>query len=153
MHDRQDVCSSRRSTFKKSVAHRVVTLTGEVRSAAEEEAALPIAHNTEAVANVVDQLNVVPPEGEATTGVDTPREPTLAEPLAGDVGITAEVKSKLLADPDVAGLKIDVDTSARVVTLTGTVNTEAEKIEALQIARQVAGVSSVTDRLTIDRRP
>lgn len=41
---------------------------------------------------------------------------------------------------------------AAAVTLTGTVRTQAEKTEALQIARQVKGVTSVTDRLTVERR-
>src|SRR5688572_32865042 len=54
---------------------RVVTLSGEVRSAAEEAQALTIARNTKGVADVVDQLSVVP-ESQAvpTTGI-TPIEP------------------------------------------------------------------------------
>jgi hypothetical protein len=40
----------------------------------------------------------------------------------------------------------------RVVTLTGTVKTQAEKNEALEIARKVQGVTSVTDRLTVEGR-
>jgi hyperosmotically inducible protein len=62
------------------------------------------------------------------------------------------VKAKLLADPDVAGRRIDVDTRNRVVTLTGTVASQAEKSEALQLARQVQGVADVTDKLTVKGR-
>jgi hyperosmotically inducible protein len=128
---------------------RVVTLSGEVRSAEEEAQALQLARNTNGVANVVDQLTVVAePQAAPTTGVGEPG----AGALTSDAGITSEVKAKLLADPDISGLRIDVDTSNRVVTLTGTVRTEAEKTEALQIARQVEGVTSVTDRITIERR-
>jgi hyperosmotically inducible protein len=101
------------------------------------------------VTNVVDQLSIVAEPQEApTTGVGDPS----AGALTSDAGITSQVKAKLLADTDVSGLRIDVDTSNRVVTLTGTVKTEAEKTEALQIARQVEGVTSVTDRLTVERR-
>jgi hyperosmotically inducible protein len=62
------------------------------------------------------------------------------------------VKSKLLADPDTSGLRIDVDTKDSMVTLTGTVRTEAEKTEALAIARNTEGVKNVTDRLNVERR-
>ena len=132
---------------------RVVTLTGDVRSAQEEAQALQIARNTDGVASVVDQLTIVPEtEAAPTTGVGgTPTEPGFG-PLTNDPGITSEVKSKLLADPDIAGLRIDVDTNNRVVTLTGTVKTQAEKDEALEIARKVQGVTAVTDRLTVKGR-
>jgi hyperosmotically inducible periplasmic protein len=130
---------------------RVVTLSGEVRSAAEEAQALNIARNTKGVADVVDQLSVVP-ESQAvpTTGI-TPIEPGVAV-VKTDAGITADVKTRLLADPDTSGLRIDVDTKNNVVTLTGTLRTQAEKTEALQIARQAEGVTNVIDRLTVERQ-
>ena len=134
---------------------RVVTLKGEVRTAEEEAKALQIARNTNGVANVVDELSIVPePAAAPTTGVgvgEIPAEPGAGEAVT-DTGITSAVKTKLLADPDVAGLRIDVDTRDRVVTLTGNVATQAEKSEALQIARQVRGVTSVTDKLTVKPR-
>ena len=125
---------------------RVVTLRGEVRSAEEEARALQIARSTNGVTNVIDELTVVTePEAAPTTG---------AAPGAGalmtDTTITAAVKGKLLADRDTSGLRIDVSTTNNVVTLTGTVKTQAEKNEALEIARQTEGVTSVTDRLTIE---
>ena len=69
-----------------------------------------------------------------------------------DPALTASVKSKLLANPDVSGLRIDVDPRDGVVTLTGTVSTQAEKDEALRIARDTGGVKSVEDRLTLRGR-
>jgi hyperosmotically inducible protein len=133
---------------------RVVTLTGEVRSAEEEAQALQIARNTDGVANVVDQLEIVPePAPEPTTGIGgTPTEPGPGDVFTTDPNITSQVKVKLLADPDVAGLRIDVDTRDRIVTLTGTVRTQAEKSRALELAREVEGVTRVTDRLTVEGR-
>jgi hyperosmotically inducible periplasmic protein len=122
-----------------------VTLTGEVRSAAEEAQALQIARGTDGVTSVVDQLTVVP-EAASTTGLPSGSEIGAA---ANDVTITATVKSKLLADPDTSGLRIEVDTKDRMVTLSGEVKSAAEKTEALQIARDTDGVVSVTDRLTV----
>jgi len=66
-----------------------------------------------------------------------------------DAEITSAVKTKLLADTQGGGLKIDVDTKDNVVTLTGTVNSAAEKAEALRLAKTTAGVKSVVDKLVV----
>jgi osmotically-inducible protein OsmY len=69
--------------------------------------------------------------------------------VLGDAGITSAVKTKMLADTDVSGLKIDVTTKDGVVTLAGNVSTPAEKRRAVQIARETKGVKSVKDQLKI----
>jgi hyperosmotically inducible periplasmic protein len=131
---------------------RVVTLTGEVRTQEEETKALQIARSASGVRDVVDQISVVPDQGAATDigAGNLPAVPGVT--LTNDAIITAAVKSKLLADPDTPGLKIDVDTSDQTVVLTGNVTTQAEKREVLAIARSVDGVKSVTDRITVDRQ-
>jgi osmotically-inducible protein OsmY len=43
---------------------KVVTLTGEVRSEAEESRALEIARATDGVRDVIDQINVVPEQAD-----------------------------------------------------------------------------------------
>jgi osmotically-inducible protein OsmY len=67
-----------------------------------------------------------------------------------DAGITASVKAKLVEEPTVKAYQIDVDTSDRVVTLSGTVATSAAKDAAITLARQTDGVRDVVDRLTVD---
>jgi hyperosmotically inducible protein len=52
-------------------------------------------------------------------------------------------------DDTVKALNIDVDTNGGEVTLSGTVNSAAERDKALQLARDTAGVTSVRDRLVI----
>lgn len=66
-----------------------------------------------------------------------------------DAAITTAVKTKLLADTKVGGLKIDVDTNSHVVTLTGVVKSAAEKAEAIRLASTTKGVDRVVDKLTI----
>lgn len=66
-----------------------------------------------------------------------------------DASITTAVKTKLIGDTKVGGLKIDVDTTDHVVTLTGSVNSVAEKNEALRLARTTTGVKRVVDKLTV----
>lgn len=69
-----------------------------------------------------------------------------------DAEITSAVKSKLVADKRVGGLKIDVDTSHGVVTLTGPVDTAGERTHAMRLARHTHGVRRVVDKLTIEKR-
>ena len=66
-----------------------------------------------------------------------------------DTALSADVKTKLAADDTVKANSVKVDTVDHVVTLTGTVPSQAVKDRALQIARDTTGVTSVVDKLTI----
>src|SRR5690606_26838002 len=67
-----------------------------------------------------------------------------------DTWITTKVKSSLLAEPDVSGLEINVDTLNGVVTLRGQVETQAQVDAATRIARDIEGVANVdTSGLTV----
>jgi hyperosmotically inducible protein len=66
-----------------------------------------------------------------------------------DPGVTTAVKSKLAADDTVKAYQIDVDTKDRVVTLSGTVETTAQKDQAVIIARQTDGVRDVVDQIAV----
>ena len=63
--------------------------------------------------------------------------------------LTARVKAALLADPDVKGLQIDVDSNDGVVTLSGALDRAANVERAQALARGVEGVKSVENRLTV----
>jgi len=66
-----------------------------------------------------------------------------------DAGITSAVKSKMAADDTVKASEINVDTHEHVVTLNGTVGSQAEKDRALMLARNTNGVNSVIDDLRV----
>jgi BON domain len=66
-----------------------------------------------------------------------------------DTTITTRVKTAMLNDPGVGGLRIDVDTFKGVVTLSGRVKSLAEKEQAVTLARRVSGVAEVKDALQI----
>ena len=68
---------------------------------------------------------------------------------AGDAIITGKVKTLLLADTDVKGLKIDVDTVNGIVSLNGTADTAGHSAKATTIAKNVDGVKSVNNKLTV----
>lgn len=67
-----------------------------------------------------------------------------------DAGITAQVKTALLNDPEVGGLRIDVDTSKGLVTLSGVVKSKGEEAKAIAIARKVDGVRDVKSTLQVN---
>ena len=68
---------------------------------------------------------------------------------ASDTAITAKVKSALLADEKVKGMKIDVETKEGTVTLTGTAKSPAEKDQAERLASAVEGVRTVVNRISV----
>jgi osmotically-inducible protein OsmY len=66
-----------------------------------------------------------------------------------DTTITTRVKTAMLNDPAVGGMRIDVDTYKGVVTLSGRVKSAAEHDQALALARQVDGVTEVKDAMQV----
>jgi hyperosmotically inducible protein len=74
-----------------------------------------------------------------------------AQRAVGNAGLTAKIKAKMALDDSIKAAAIDVDTDGSVVTLTGTVRSEAERTRALQLARETDGVTHVVDRLSVGR--
>src|SRR5215510_13270966 len=70
-----------------------------------------------------------------------------------DTGITTAVKAKMAVDDTVKASEINVDTHNHVVTLNGTVGSQAEKERAMIIARDTKGVSSVVDDVIVGPVP
>ena len=66
-----------------------------------------------------------------------------------DTTITTRVKTAMLNDPVVGGLRIDVDTFKGAVTLSGPVKSPAERERAITLARRVSGVTDVKDALQV----
>jgi hypothetical protein len=81
---------------------------------------------------------------------------TLLAMLAGcsssrpaDSAITQEIQSKLFSSAETKSASIEVSTNAGVVTLSGTVPSDASRYEAYKIATEANGVSKVSDQLTL----
>lgn len=66
-----------------------------------------------------------------------------------DSTISSKVKAKIAADPSLNPFEIDVDTKDRVVRLSGTVESTADRAEAERIARRTDGVTGVRNDITI----
>ena len=128
---------------------KVVTLRGDVETAAARDRAVELARGTEGVRDVVDVLAVGPATAPTSGVADRKPDADRDGSLVGDAAITAAVKTKMLADADVGGLKIDVDTTDGIVALKGNVSSATEKRKAVQIAKETDGVKSVKDQLKI----
>ena len=66
-----------------------------------------------------------------------------------DTTITTRVKTAMLNDPTVGGLRVDVDTFKGVVTLSGRVKSQGERDQAVALARSVNGVTEVKDAMQV----
>ena len=122
--------------------NKVVTLSGSVDTVNAKARAVELARGTDGVANVIDNIRV-------TTIVAAPSVPDAERAMFTDPSLTTAVKSKLIGDDLVKARNIDVDTRDGVVTLTGQVRSQAEKDQALKLARETEGVKSVVDRITM----
>ena len=137
----------RDSAIEVSTDKGVVTLTGNIDSEESKERALSLARETTGVVEVRDMIAVRRASGNA----ESPDANRTLGVTIDDAGITMRVKSRLLEDPLVKGLAIDVDTRAGVVYLTGNVRTAQEKEQAIKLARETQGVADVQANLEIRR--
>jgi hyperosmotically inducible protein len=81
---------------------------------------------------------------------DSPAGKKTAGEVVDDAVITSTVKTAFLADSNVSGLNIDVDTNKGIVELKGTVGSEGESKKAEDIASRVNGVVAVENQLLVD---
>ena len=72
-----------------------------------------------------------------------------AQHAIANATLTGKIKAKITLDDTLKGSTINVDSADGVVTLTGTVRSQAQQARALQLAREAEGVKSVTDRLAV----
>ena len=74
---------------------------------------------------------------------------TACTKAAGDNEITSEIQSKLSQDSGLQGKQIGVQTSAGVVTLSGTVDNDAQRDAAARYAAGVPGIKEVVNNLQV----
>ena len=71
--------------------------------------------------------------------------------LMDDASITAQISAELAKDPDLSAIKIDVDTTAGAVRLSGPAPSQAAKDRAASLAQAVEGVNSVNNELIVGK--
>lgn len=136
----------------QTVGQRVDGAIAGAERRAEEAGAAVKREGAEAVAKAREAAAEARPEVEqaARDAKEAVKQAgTKAADATSDARITAEVKSQLGADPQLAAMRIDVDTRDGVVTLKGPAPDEATRSRATQIAAAPQGVMRVENQLTI----
>jgi hyperosmotically inducible protein len=118
-----------------------VTLTGSADTGASRDLAGRLAMNTRGV-NSVDNKLVVQ-GAKPSMGASAKGAAAEAKGDMSDSWITAKVKSTLLYSSNVDGTDIAVSTKSGIVTLSGKVDSGAERALAIEFAKNVRGVKSV----------
>lgn len=70
-------------------------------------------------------------------------------PVLDDASITAKIKAKLIADPEINSFHIDVDTVDGRVALNGKVASAEQRAEAEDLARGTVGVRQVVNLIQV----
>jgi osmotically-inducible protein OsmY len=132
------------------VNNGVVRLDGAVESEVERDLAGQIARSIDGVRGVENELTVNASGVRQARNSDAGREAQGFRQAVLDATLTARIKSKLLANGNVSGLAVDVDSHGGGVTLSGVVASEEEKELIASIAINTEGATSVNNRLTVE---
>ncbi|MCF7500985.1 MULTISPECIES: BON domain-containing protein [unclassified Pseudoalteromonas] len=123
-----------------------VVLTGKVNSELDKELAEELVLSLDGVTDVENKLTVVK---DMKAKHAKKEKGDSAESDLTDAKISTVITTRFLFNSEVGGTDIDVDTDKGVVTLKGTVESEAEKQLAVSIAENAEDVRKVIDELTI----
>jgi len=146
---------ARGTTGVKSVRDEIVLDTAGTsgRTGSDDTLKIEIKDDTKETAEKIKDASRKAMDAVKDTKVEIKDDTTPMLEKAGektaDAAITSAVKTRFLTDTKVSGLKIDVDTTDNVVTLTGIVASEAEKAEAIRLAKTTTGVKAVVDKLVV----
>jgi osmotically-inducible protein OsmY len=136
-------------TIHSETTNGVVHLTGTVDNNIDRDLAGEIAKGIDGVTSVKNDLVIKAGSGQAST--KSSGSTRSFGQYVDDATTTAMVKTKLLADPNVKGLKISVETTGDVVTLTGKVGSAEQKQLAEKLAQNTSDVKKVKNELVIDK--
>ena len=132
-----------------------VTLSQSIKSVTTTSCPSIFAVSLDASGNTKKSWNVTLPcsSGGANPQMKPPSQPksltTQSQKPIADVTIIDNINQKLLADPLLKSREILVTSRNGVVTLAGTVNTQAEKAEVERIAHSQQGVTQIVDRMVV----
>jgi osmotically-inducible protein OsmY len=85
----------------------------------------------------------------AALGCASTSEPQTAGAYMGDSWVTTKVKAGIFNEPSLKVTQINVETYKGVVQLSGFVDSVASQAKAVEIARAVKGVTSVTNDMKL----
>ena len=140
----------------ESVNQGVVVLGGRAKTLSAHLRAAEVAAAVPGVRGITSEIQ----SPQALADAEIWREPTPHQPkaesgvwsTASDIWITSDVRMRLLADSQVPGLEIDLDSWNGVVTLFGIVSSQDAKVAAEADTLNVNGVKRVVNELQVVAR-
>jgi osmotically-inducible protein OsmY len=129
-----------------------VILTGKVENSVDKKLAEELVANIDGVKSVDNKLTIVEKrkdmsEDSMSDDMKTAYDKSTSE--LTDAKIATVIKTRLLMDTDISGFDIDVDVEAGNVTLTGDVDSDAERDLAIAIAKGASDVKDVESNLRV----
>jgi len=137
----------RKYDIRVSVHTGVATLTGDVTTEAQKQAAGQVA-SIDGVSRVKNELSVSA-DTDKTLTERTRQGLSKAGDTITDAWITTKVNWFFVGEDALKGSDINVDTADHVVTLKGTVKTAAGRTRAVSLAKNTEGVRRVVDQLIV----
>lgn len=124
--------------FKIATRKGEVQLSGFVDNASQLERALAVTQAVPGVKSIDNKVSLK-------------AAPTTIGNKVDDSIVTTQVKAALLADASIKSLDIAVVTRQGVVQLSGFVNNQTQIARAIEVAHGIAGVSSVSNEMSIKK--
>jgi hyperosmotically inducible protein len=115
-----------------------VTITGQLPSDTLKSLAGEIARDTQGVTEVKNEI-----------AVDPGAQPSIENSRIDDLEIRAAILDAFARSPELGSKSIEVKVEKRMVTLTGTVETPAQRNGAEQSARAIDGVAGISNNLAV----
>jgi|TARA_B100000929_G_scaffold253349_1_gene214160 osmotically-inducible protein OsmY len=127
-----------------------VVLTGKVENSVDKKLAEELVANIDGVVSVDNKLTIVA-DDDMDSDLSDDAEDAVDEGTSEltDAKIATVIKTRLLMDTDISGFDIDVDVENGVVTLTGEVDSDAERDLAVEIAKNASDVKDVENNLRV----
>ena len=133
------------TNIKVDTDEGIVTLGGQAKSKEEVDRAVKIAREASGVISVKN--NIVVAENSKRSATES------AKNDLSDTVITARIKAEFAKDKTVSAMRVKVESDDKgVVTLSGSAKSKAEADQAVKLARNTRGVTSVKNEIAVATR-
>lgn len=128
-----------------AIQNSTATITGTVSQSVEKDLAEQLTLSVTGIDKVINRIRILP-STQKNTLTDTTQQLTST---LKDASITASIKARLLANSNIRGMDINVETEDKKVTLQGSTNSIIQRDLVEQIAKNTPGVRRVLNQIEV----
>jgi osmotically-inducible protein OsmY len=137
------------TSTKVAVESGIVVLSGTADNLAQKELTTEYAKGIEGVKSVKNEIIVKEVVAKAGDSKTDAKATTKVGDKIDDASITTQVKFALLKHKSTSAIKTSVSTADGVVSITGIAANDSEKALVTKLTKDVRGVNSVSNNMTI----